>query len=139
MKRGREGEPHPPQLVEDGVGLALDSGPVMRSPLTNAKAASAGPALGGPLRRHRWGVLANSECSEDLTTRALIGARRHLKSQTRGRWGAPAEVALRLLVLKHVRNWSYATLEREVRSNLVHRAFTRIGVGPVPDAKKMGR
>jgi hypothetical protein len=31
--------------------------------------------------------------------------------------GAPAEMVLSLLVLKHVRNWSYATLEREVRSN----------------------
>ena len=37
----------------------------------------------------------------------------------------PAEVALRLLILKHVRNWSYDTLEREVRANLVYRAFTR--------------
>ena len=66
-------------------------------------------------------------------------ARRHPKSRTRGRRGAPAEMVLRLLVLKHVRNWSYATLEREVRANLVYRAFTRIGGGPVPDAKTMGR
>jgi IS5 family transposase len=66
-------------------------------------------------------------------------ARRHPKSRTRGRRGAPAEMVLRLLVLKHVRNWSYATLEREVRGNLVYRAFTRIGGGPVPDAKTMGR
>jgi transposase, IS5 family len=66
-------------------------------------------------------------------------ATRHPKSRTRGRHGAPAEMVLRLLVLKHVRNWSYATLEREVRANLVYRAFTRIGGGPVPDAKTMGR
>jgi transposase, IS5 family len=66
---------------------------------------------------------------------ALAG--RHPKSRTRGRRGAPAEMVLRLLVLKHVRNWSYATLEREVRGNLVYRAFTRIGGGPVPDAKTM--
>jgi IS5 family transposase len=46
---------------------------------------------------------------------------------------------LRLLVLKHVRNWSYAILEREVRANLVYRDFTRIGGGAVPDAKTMGR
>lgn len=34
-------------------------------------------------------------------------------------WAAPrtlAEVVLRMLVLKHVRNWSYDTLEREVRA-----------------------
>ena len=32
--------------------------------------------------------------------------RRHPKSGRRGRLGAPADVVLRLLVLKHVRNWS---------------------------------
>ena len=66
-------------------------------------------------------------------------ATRHPKSRTRGRHGAPAEMVVRLLILKHVRNWSYATLEREVRTNLVYRAFTRIGGGSVPDAKTMGR
>ena len=51
----------------------------------------------------------------------------------------PAETVLRLLVLKHIRNWSYETLEREVRANLVYRDFTRVGAGKVPDAKTMGR
>jgi IS5 family transposase len=51
----------------------------------------------------------------------------------------PAEIALRLLILKHVRNWGYDTLEREVRANLVYRAFTRIGDGKVPDAKTLAR
>ena len=51
-----------------------------------------------------------------------------------GRTQTPAEVALRLLILKHVRNWSYDTLEREVRANLVYRAFTRMGDEKVPDA-----
>ena len=32
--------------------------------------------------------------------------KRHPKSRTRGRTQTPAEVALRLLILKHVRNWS---------------------------------
>jgi IS5 family transposase len=31
--------------------------------------------------------------------------RRHPRSRSRGRRGAPAETVLRLLVLKHVRNW----------------------------------
>ena len=44
-----------------------------------------------------------------------------------------------LLILKHVRNWSYDTLEREVRANLVYRAFTRIGDEKVPDAKTLAR
>ena len=64
---------------------------------------------------------------------------RHPQSRRRGRLGVPAEVVLRLLVLKHVRNWSYAVLEREVRANLVYRSFTRVGGGKAPDAKTMGR
>lgn len=66
-------------------------------------------------------------------------ARRYPQSRTRGRPGTPAEVVLRLLLLKHMRNWSYATLEREVRANLVYRQFTRVGAHKVPDAKTLGR
>jgi IS5 family transposase len=66
-------------------------------------------------------------------------AKRHPQSRSRGRKSAPAEIVLRLLVLKHVRNWSYQVLEREVRANLVYRDFTRVGGGKVPDAKTMGR
>ena len=66
-------------------------------------------------------------------------AQRHPRSRTRGRPATPAEVVLRLLLLKHMRNWSYATLEREVRANLVYRQFTRVGAEKVPDAKTLGR
>src|SRR5467141_3089518 len=66
-------------------------------------------------------------------------AKRHRQSRTRGRPGTPAEVVLRLLVLKHMRNWSYGVLEREVRANLVYRDFTRVGSTKMPDAKTMGR
>src|SRR5258705_10818261 len=66
-------------------------------------------------------------------------AKRHPKSRCRGRRGAPADVVLRLLTLKHIRNWSYEELEREVRANLVYRGFTRVGAGKMPDAKTMGR
>ena len=51
--------------------------------------------------------------------------RRHPPSRKRGRPSTPAEGVLRLMVLKHVRNWSYAVLEREVKANLVCRMFTR--------------
>jgi transposase, IS5 family len=61
------------------------------------------------------------------------------KSRSRGRLGTPAEVVLRLLILKHIRNLSYVALEREVRANIVYRNFTRVGAGKVPDAKTMGR
>ena len=42
-------------------------------------------------------------------------------------------------LLKHMRNWSHDVLEREVRANLVYRAFTRIGDETVPDAKTLAR
>src|ERR1017187_4939765 len=64
---------------------------------------------------------------------------RYPQSRRRGREQTPAEVVLRLLLLKHIRNWSYDVLEREVRANLVYRAFTRVGDGKVPDAKTMAR
>jgi len=65
--------------------------------------------------------------------------RRRPQSRTRGRLSTPAEVVLRLMVLKHTRNWSYAVLAREVRANLVYRQFTRIGLQPVPHAKTIGK
>src|SRR6202007_2577184 len=65
--------------------------------------------------------------------------RRRPKSATRGRKGTPAEVALRMLALKHMRNWSFDVLEREVRANLVYRVFTRVGAEKVPDAKTLAR
>src|SRR6201988_4327646 len=65
--------------------------------------------------------------------------KRHPKSKSRGREGTSAETVMRLMILKHIRNWSYVTLEREVRANLVYRNFTRVGAGKMPDAKTMGR
>jgi len=44
-----------------------------------------------------------------------------------------------MLALKHMRNWSFDTLEREVRANLVYRVFTRVGAEKVPDAKTLAR
>ena len=65
--------------------------------------------------------------------------KRRPKSRTRGRKGTPAEVVLRLLLLKHIRNWSYEVVEREVRANLVYRSFTRVGGGKVPDDTVMNK
>jgi transposase, IS5 family len=64
---------------------------------------------------------------------------RHPFSATRGRTQTPAETVLRLLLLKHVRNWSFDTLEREVSLNLAYRDFARIGLDKVPDAKTLAR
>lgn len=64
---------------------------------------------------------------------------RHKESCRLGRHQTPAEVVLRMLLLKHVRNWSYEVVEREVRANLVYRSFCRIGLEKVPDAKTLVR
>ena len=85
---------------------------------------------------HADAVLADEEI---VATVYEALAKRHPKSRCRGRRGAPAEVVLRLLTLKHIRNWSYEELEREVRANLVYRDFTRVGGAKMPDAKTMGR
>lgn len=60
---------------------------------------------------------------------------RWAQSRRRGRPGTPADTVLRMLLLKHLYRWSYDTLEREVRMNLVYRAFARVGAAAVPDAK----
>ena len=63
--------------------------------------------------------------------------KRNPESKRRGRPSTPSEVVLRMLILKHMKNWSYEELEREVRSNLMYREFTRIGAERVPDQKTM--
>ncbi len=65
-------------------------------------------------------------------------AKRCKKSKTRGRKATSADVVLRMLLLKHVRDWSFEVLTREVRANLVYREFTRVGGEKVPDDRTMG-
>ena len=91
--------------------------------------------------REDWMQHADELLSDEDIVAAVYEAlaRRHAKSRSRGRRGVPAEIVLRLLLLKHIRNWSYEVLEREVRANLVYRDFTRVGAGKTPDAKTMGR
>src|SRR5919201_7133554 len=92
------------------------------------------------LREH-WMEYADQVLADEQIVAAVYEAlaKRHPKSRSRGRLGMPAEMVLRLLVLKHIRNFSYVVLEREVRANLVYRDFTRVGGGKMPDAKTMGR
>lgn len=65
--------------------------------------------------------------------------KRHPGSRRWGRPGTPAETVLRMLVLKHLYNWSFEECEREVRASLVYRSFCRIGCERVPDAKTLIR
>src|SRR5439155_8420564 len=65
--------------------------------------------------------------------------RRHPLSARRGRLGTPAAVVLRMLVLKHLFDWSFDECERDVRGSLVYRAFCRIDGERVPHAKTLVR
>ncbi|HTP31753.1 MAG TPA: ISNCY family transposase [Candidatus Acidoferrales bacterium] len=91
--------------------------------------------------REEWMTHADKVLDDEqlISTVYEALAKRSPKSRTRGRRGTPAEVVMRLLLLKHSRNWSFDVVEREVRSNLVYRDFTRVGAGKVPDSKTMGR
>src|ERR1700693_2448170 len=75
--------------------------------------------------REDWMKHADEVLADDQIMMTVYEAlaKRHPKSRSRGRLAAPVEVVLRMLVLKHVRNWSYDGLEREVRGNLVYRDF----------------
>jgi Transposase domain (DUF772) len=91
--------------------------------------------------RERWMQHADAVLGDDelvaMVHKAL--AQRRPNSRRRGRPAWPAETVLRLLILKHIRNWSYDVLEREVRANLVYRDFTGVGAAKMPDAKTMVR
>ena len=65
-------------------------------------------------------------------------AKRCQKSKTRGRTATPADVVLRMLLLKHVRDWSFEVLSREVRANLVYREFTRAAAKRRPTTRRWG-
>ena len=89
----------------------------------------------------KWMLKIDSVLEDDELIEMVHEAlgQRHAHSQTRGRKATPSEVVLRLMVLKHVKNWSYETLEREARANLVYRDFSRIGGEAVPDSRTMVR
>jgi transposase, IS5 family len=85
----------------------------------------------------RIDTLLDDEALVDRVVEAL--AQRHPESRRRGRLGTPAAVILRMLVLKHLHDWSFDECEREVRGSLVYRAFCRIDGERVPDAKTLIR
>jgi transposase-like protein DUF772 len=88
-----------------------------------------------------WMRFADTVLEDEQLLKTVYEAltKRRPQSRTRGRLGTPAEVVIRLLLLKHIRNWSYEVVEREVRANLVYRDFTRVGSGKVPDDTVMNK
>jgi IS5 family transposase len=95
-----------------------------------------GEKLWDPVLRGIDEVLEDEELVE-VVVEAL--ERRRPGSRKKGRPGTPAEVVLRMLVLKHLYDWSFDECEREVRGSLVWRAFCRIDCEKVPDAKTLIR
>src|SRR3989449_151738 len=81
--------------------------------------------------------LLDDEAWVDAVGRAL--RRRYPQSARRGRPATAAEVVLRLLVLKHLKSWSYEQLEWAVRGSVAYRHFCRLGSGTVPDGKTLVR
>jgi hypothetical protein len=109
---GKHRDRHPPPTAHFADGLSLSSSRFVGT-LDEARRSGAG-----------------GRGAAGLVQQAL--ARRCKKSKTRGRPGASAEVILRMMLLKHFRDWSVEDLTRELRANLVYREFTRIGGGRVP-------
>ncbi len=95
-----------------------------------------GDKLWDPVLRQIDALLEDEDLLDHVTA-AL--ARRHPLSTRRGRLGTPAVVVLRMLVLKHLSDWSFDECERDVRGSLVYRAFCQIDGERVPDAKTLIR
>ena len=73
----------------------------------------------------------------ELVRQAL--AKRSKRSRVTGRRSIAPDRLLRCSALKHVKGWSFRELEREVRSSLVYRRFTRFDHDPIPDFSTFSR
>ena len=73
----------------------------------------------------------------ELVRRCL--ATRHPRSTRTGRQGIAPDRLLRCCVMKHLKVWSLRELERELRSNLVYRKFTRFDDDATPDYSTFSR
>ena len=60
-------------------------------------------------------------------------SKRYRNSSTLGRHSTPAEVILRMLIVRRLYNWSYEATEHNVSDSLVLRQFTRVSLESVPD------
>src|SRR5215472_12480895 len=70
--------------------------------------------------------------------RQCLAARRPRSTRT-GRIGIAPDRLLRCCVIKHLKGWSLRELEREVRSNLVYRQFTRFDADATPNFTTFSR
>jgi len=66
-------------------------------------------------------------------------ASRSPRSRTMGRLALAPDRLLRCCALKHVKDWSFRQLERELRASLVYRHFTRFDEDRIPDFSTFSR
>src|SRR5712692_9175646 len=67
----------------------------------------------------------------DLASQAL--AKRSARSADFGRPSIAPDRLVRCAILKHIKQWSFRQLEREVRASLLYRRFTLFYEDPIPD------
>jgi transposase, IS5 family len=65
--------------------------------------------------------------------------KRYRYTLVHGRHSTPVEVLLRLLILKHLYQWSDIELERRVKDSLILRWFCRVAFHAVPDGSTLCR
>jgi IS5 family transposase len=66
-------------------------------------------------------------------------SKRYRYTLVHGRHSTPVEVILRMLICKHLHQWSYQETEEQVDQNLILRWFCRLYWAPVPDESTLVR
>src|SRR3989441_9907238 len=83
-----------------------------------------------PVLKHLDTLLEDDELYQQI--RADFG-QRYRFTLVHGRHSTPVEVLLRMLILKHLYQWSYQETEEQVDQNLILRWFCRLYWASVPD------
>jgi IS5 family transposase len=97
------------------------------------------PELAGqtdPVLRHLDQLLEDEHLYQAVRTDL---SQRYPQTLGHGRHSTPTEALLRLLIVKHLYNWSYRETEQRVADSLVLRWFCRIYFRRVPDATTLLR
>src|SRR5215472_4889528 len=89
-----------------------------------------------PVLKHLDTLLDDDELYQQV--REDFG-KRYRWTLVHGRHSTPVEVLLRMLLLKHLYQWSYKELEGRVKDSLVLRWFCRVAFHTVPDASTLWR